>query len=101
MDVDKIGQGKQTFRIPDFWNYFMNVTDFGADYKNLYESRKIIKLKDHDIYFALVRVPFNDIEEFIIRIPTCDPDKVNWDEVMKVCEICRWRGPTLEPKMLW
>ena len=90
-----IGEGIQTFRIRDFDRYFSVVEDLGPDYANYLESRKIVTLDDEDILYALVRVPYKDVEEFVIRITT-DIDSIDWKEIAKRTEECRWRGPELD-----
>jgi hypothetical protein len=66
----RIGIGVQTFRIMDIDRYFTLVKDLGPDYNKFLDSRKIVKLKCQDVYYALVGVPDKDMEEFVVRINT-------------------------------
>jgi len=94
-----IGDGVQTFRIRNFDQHFSIVEDLGPDYANFLESRKIVNLIDEDILYALVRVPYKDIEEFLIRIST-DIKSINWKEIADRVERCRWRGPQLDQRYI-
>lgn len=94
-----IGDGIQTFRIRNFEQHFSIVDDLGPDYANYLESRKIVKLIDEDILYALVRVPYKDIEEFVIRITT-DINSIDWKEIADRTEKCRWRGPELDQRYI-
>jgi hypothetical protein len=94
-----IGDGVQTFRIRNFDQHFSIVEDFGPDYADYLESGKIVKLIDEDILYALVRVPYKDMEELMIRITT-DINSINWREIADKTEYCRWRGPELDQRYI-
>jgi hypothetical protein len=93
-----IGIGVQIFRIRNFDQHFSVVEDLGPDYPNFLESRKIVKLIDESVLYALVRVPYKDIEEFVIRI--ADAESINWKEIVDKTEKCRWRGAELDKRYI-
>ncbi len=93
-----IGMGVGTFRIRDFDKHFSVLEDLGPDYPNFLESRKIVKLIEEDVLYALVQVPYKSMEEFVIRIT--DPKAIDWKEIVEKTKNCTWRGPQLDPRYI-
>jgi hypothetical protein len=96
----KIGIGIQTFRIKNFWGLFSLVEDLGPDYEKYLESRKIVKLNDEDEYYALVQIPYKDIEEFVIRIDKTILSIIDWNNIAEISSKCRWRGPKIDKRFI-
>ncbi len=94
-----IGDGIQTFRIRNFDQHFSLIEDLGPDRANWLESRKILKLNDEDVYYALVEVFYKDFEEFVVKI-TIDITSINWKEIADRTKNYRWRGPQLDARYI-
>ena len=95
-----IGKGVQTFRIRNFNQHFEEVKDFGPNCLHYLDARKIVKLKTEGKYYALVRIPFKDVEEFIVQLENENFDDIDWEKIGDIAEHCRWKGPKLDKRYI-
>ncbi|MBN2041805.1 MAG: hypothetical protein JW864_17345 [Spirochaetes bacterium] len=100
---ERIGKGVQTFRIKGFENLYTEVMDFGPDHENFLQSRKVIKLKSENKYYAMVEIPYKDVEQFIVLLENCNFEffnDIDWVNVAKTTESCLWIGPQFESRFI-
>ena len=96
----KIGSGVQTFRIRWARFKFRVVQRLPPIRESLIESREIWSCRRCGRLFAIVRVPFKDLEEILVRPTTQVPSEWDWNSIAAAAESVRWRGPGDEPRVV-
>jgi hypothetical protein len=58
------------------------------------------KLRDTNIYFALLTIPYKDEEDLLVRVEGADWNSWNWVALAKTADECRWRGPQTDDRWI-
>jgi hypothetical protein len=98
---DKIGAGVQTFRIRWARLKFRVVERLPPLREELIESRAIWACRRCGRMFAVVRIPFKDLEEILVRPTFQAASDWDWNAIASTAESVRWRGPAYEPRVLY
>ena len=86
----KIGRGVRLFRIRHPKRHFDQIADLGGLPGLMIGGRKVWKLRETDIYFALLTIPYTDEEDLLIRAE----GSVLEGQSLRV-DLCRWRRITV------
>ena len=70
------------------------------DGTTLFHTRTQAFTRGTDIYFALLTIPYKDEEDLLVRANCPDWDSWEWNELAKIAEGCRWRGPKLDARWI-
>lgn len=100
-ECEKLNKGAQLFRIrmPSF--KFEELHDLGPDYEMFLASRKVWQCKKCGQLFAFMRIPYKDEEDILVRANEADWNSWNWKELADVASSVRWRGPGIDPRLIW
>jgi hypothetical protein len=96
----KIGRGVQLFRIRNPKRHFEQVADLGGLPEATIGGRRVWKLRDTDIYFALLTIPYKDEEDLLVRAEGADWDSWDWSILARIADECRWRGPQIDERWI-
>ena len=92
----RIGRGVQTFRIRGLNKKFQVVSDLGPAHELQIESRAVCQCRLCGRYFALLKVPVKDLEEFLIPVESSLWHFWDWSAIADAAPSCRWRGPAVD-----
>lgn len=96
----KIGRGVQLFRIRHPKRHFDEIADLGGLPDAMIGGRKVWKLRETDVYFALLTIPYKDEEDLLIRAEGSDWGSWDWCALARIAGECRWRGPQIDEKWM-
>ena len=90
--------GVQLFRIRNPKNYFEEIAVLGPLPEAMIGERRIWKLKDENVFYALLEIPYKDVEKILVKAPSADWNKWNWEDLASIADGCRWRGSKLDKR---
>jgi len=96
--VAAIGDGVQLFRVRNPDKYFLKQIDLPGIPEFWIDRRQVWKIKDSDFWYALLGIPFKDIEDILVRAPDSDWQRWDWKSLADIASGCRWRGPELDSR---
>jgi hypothetical protein len=99
-DCARLGPGAQLFRVRHPRRHFEEVADFGPSLDAMIRGRRVWKCRRCGGLFALLRLPFRDEEEILVRMHAPDWTSWDWPALANRAEALRWRGPDVEPREL-
>jgi hypothetical protein len=97
---EAIGKGVQTFRVRWLTRRFLfrRVAHLGGIYEQYIGSRQVWQCRRCGQMFAVMRIPFNDEEEILVRAESPDWAAWDWGALADIAGRCRWRGPSLDER---
>jgi hypothetical protein len=96
----RIGRGVQLFRVRHPDRYFEELANLGGLPEAMIGDRRVWRLRDTEVFFALLTIPYNDEENLLVRADSPDWNSWDWSELAKVADGCRWRGPEKDAKWI-
>jgi hypothetical protein len=96
----KIGRGVQLFRIRHPKRRFEEIADLGGLPEAMIVGRRVWRLRETHIYFALLTIPFKDEEDLLVRAEGADWSSWDWAELATIADQCRWRGPQIDERWI-
>jgi hypothetical protein len=97
-DCAAIGLGVQLFRIRDPGSRFEALADLGALPAATIGGRWVWRCRGCGALYALLRLPFKDEEDILVRSRSSADDWGSWDwqHLAELAEQSRWQGPRFE-----
>jgi len=97
---EAIGKGVQLFRIRKPMRHFEELADLGSMSDVMIAGRKVWRLKGSKIHFALLSIPYKDVEDILVRADSPDWSEWNWKALAEIADGCRWRGPKMDTRWI-
>ena len=97
-DCAAIGLGVQLFRIREPARRFETIATLGPLPSEMIGGRWVWKCRSCGALFALLRIPFRDEEDILVRSRSNSDDWTSWDwkRLAELAEQSRWQGPALD-----
>lgn len=95
-----IGRGVQLFRVMSPSQHFEEITELPALTKYYIGRRRVWKAKSEEAWYALLTIPYKDEEEILVRAPDSNWSEWDWENLAKIADGCRWRGPQLDSRIV-
>jgi hypothetical protein len=93
-----IGDGAQLFRVRKPDKYFLEHNDLPGIPELWIDRRRVWQIKDSDFWYALLSIPFKNIEDILVRAPDSDWQSWDWKNLADIASGCRWRGSDLDSR---
>jgi hypothetical protein len=94
----KVGSGVQLFRIRHPKLFFKEVATLPGMRDESIVERRVWKVKDEDVYYALLTIPYKDEEKILVRAPNANWEEWDWKQLASQADACRWKGPSLDSR---
>lgn len=95
---DAIGRGVQLFRVRVPNEHFIEIAELPALSTPPMGRRRILKVRDENVWYALLTIPYKDEEEIIVRGPSAQWEDWDWRELAAIADSCRWQGVGSAPR---
>ena len=96
----RVGRGVQTFRIRGLRKKFEVITELGPASELQIESRAVCQCRSCGRFFALIRVPIKEVEEFLMAADSSFWKFWDWSSIADAAPSCRWRGPKVDTRFV-
>ena len=97
---DQLGDGAQLFRIRDPQRCFEQVADLGPATQDMIGGRWVWRCRSCGAHFALLRIPYKDEEDILVRALDPHWDRWEWRALADAADRCRWRGRHVDVERL-
>src|SRR5262245_53493316 len=96
----KIGRGIQLFRIRQPKRCFEEIADLGGLPEAMLAGRRVWRLRETNIYYAVLTIPYKDEDDVLVRVEGSNWDSWDWSHLARVADECRWRGPQIDERWI-